>query len=264
MSRARPAGRRGLLAPGLATLVALAILIALGVWQLERKAWKEDLLAQIQARAYGEPGAVAPEADWPAWRAEADEFRRVRLSGAFRHDLEAPVHGLAPAPGGRTAQGFYVFTPLVLTDGAVVMVNRGFVPTELGDPARRPEGQVAGPVTVTGLLRAPEAPRLFVPGNDPARNSWFTRDVAAMAQAKGLTRVAPFYVDADATPNLGGWPKGGQTRLALPNDHLHYALTWFGLALTLVGVFAGFAWRRLRGTEPEPGPEPLPPPGLPG
>jgi surfeit locus 1 family protein len=175
----------------------------------------------------------------------------VRLSGTFLHDLEAPVHGLAEGSGGRAAQGFYVLTPLRRPDGSVVIVNRGFAPTELRDPAARAAGQVAGEASVTGLVRAPEGPRLFVPDNDPVRNLWFTRDVEAIASAKGLTHVAPFLIDADATPKPGGWPKGGQTRLTIPNDHLAYALTWFGLALTLVGVFGAWARARLRGT-PEP------------
>jgi surfeit locus 1 family protein len=249
-----PARRRSLVAPSIATLIALAILVGLGIWQLQRKAWKEGLIAHIEARAYGEPGEIAPESAWPSWRAADDEFRRVRVSGTFLHDLEAPVHGLAEGSGGRAAQGFYVLTPLRRPDGSVVIVNRGFVPTELRDPAARAAGQVAGEASVTGLVRAPEGPRLFVPDNDPVRNLWFTRDAGAIASAKRLTRVAPFLIDADATPNPGGWPKGGQTRLTIPNDHLAYALTWFGLALTLVGVFAAWLATSLSGRRPTASP----------
>lgn len=250
---------RSLLGPAIATLVALAILLSLGVWQLQRRAWKDGLIAQIEARAHGAPGEIVPESAWASWRAAHDEFRRVRLAGIFLHDLEAPVHGLTAGSGGRAAQGYFVFTPLKRPDGSVVIVNRGFVPTDLRDPAARGPGQVTGEVVVTGLVRASEASRLFVPENDPFRNEWFTRDVGAMADAKGLSRVAPFIVDADATANPGGWPKGGQTRLSIPNDHLTYALTWFGLALTLLGVFGAWAWRHLRG-EPEPL---VPPPAAP-
>lgn len=250
---------RSVLAPGIATLVALAVLVSLGVWQLERKAWKESLIAQIEARAHGDPGEIVPAAAWPSWRAADDEFRRVRVTGTFLHDLEAPVHGLTPGSGGRAAQGYFVFTPLKRPDGSIVIVNRGFVPAQLRDPASRTAGQVGGEVAVTGLVRAPESPRLFVPDNDPSRNEWFSRDVGAIASAKGLARVAPFIVDADATSNPGGWPKGGQTRLAIPNDHLTYALTWFGLALTLLGVVAAYAWGRRRG-EPEPLVPPRPAP----
>lgn len=235
-----------LLVPGIATLVALAILVGLGVWQLQRKAWKEDLIGQIEARAYGEPGEILPENAWATWHADQDEFRKVRIQGTFLYQYETPVYGLAPAMRGAPAQGFYLMTPLRLSNGAIVMVNRGFVPTELRDPAARPQSQPAGEAIVVGLVRAPEARNAFTPADDPARKSWFTRDPEAIAKAYNLERAAPFYVEADATPNPGGWPRGGQTRLNLPNDHLQYALTWFGIALTLIGVFSAFAWRRLK------------------
>jgi surfeit locus 1 family protein len=235
----------------MATVVALALLVSLGMWQLNRKAWKESLIGPIEARAHRAPGEIVPESAWPSWRAIEDEFRRVRLTGTYLHDLEAPVHGLTAGSGGRAAQGFFVLTPLKRPDGSVVIVNRGFVPTQFRERAARVAGQVEGDIALTGLVRAPESARLFVPDNDPSRNEWFTRDVAAIARAKNLDRVAPFIVDADAAPNPGGWPRGGQTRLSIPNDHLAYALTWFGLALTLVAVFGTWAWRRLRG-EPEP------------
>jgi surfeit locus 1 family protein len=171
------------------------------------------------------------------------------VTGTFLHDLEAAVHGLAPGERGAPRQGFYLFTPLRLAEGGTIMVNRGFVPTELRDPAKRPGSQPAGDVAVTGLVRAPETKGWFVPDDKPAENQWFRRDPAAIAAAKGLT-VAPFYVAADETPNPGGWPQGGQTTLNLPNNHLQYAFTWFGIAATLVGVFGAFAWRRLQAAEP--------------
>jgi surfeit locus 1 family protein len=243
----RPGGWRLLVAPGLATLVALGILIALGTWQLQRKAWKEDLIQQVESRSHGEPGAILPEASWGDWQASRDEFRRVRVTGRFQHADETPVYGLAPTEmRGAPVQGYFVMTPLRLADGALVFVNRGFVPTGLRDPAARPGSQPDGEVTVTGLVRAPEARNAFTPADDPGKNTWFSRDPPAIARARGLARAAPFYVEADATPNPGNWPKGGQSRLNLPNDHLQYALTWFGLALTLVGVFTAFAIRALK------------------
>ena len=238
---------RSLLAPGLASLVALGILIGLGTWQFQRMTWKADLIAQIDARSRGDPGPIVPEERWSSWRAGDDQFRRVRVTGRFLHEHEAPVHGLAPAERGSPVQGFYLFTPLRLANGAVVMVNRGFVPTGMRDPATRPGSQPSGEVTVTGLVRAPEEPSWFTPENVPAQNRWFTRDPGAIAAARGLDRAAPFYVEAGAAPSPSGWPRGGQTRLDLPNNHLHYALTWYGIALTLLGVFGAFAWRRLRG-----------------
>jgi surfeit locus 1 family protein len=241
LSRFRP-----LLAPGFATLIVFAILVSLGVWQLERKAWKEGVIAQIEARAHGQPTAIILETQWPAWRAEQDEFRRVRVTGTFQHDREVPVHGLLSAQRGSPVQGYYIFTPLRLASGAVIMVNRGFVPSELGDPAHRIQTAPAGEVTVTGLVRAPEARGWFMPENRPESDDWFTRNVAQMAEARGLQRVAPFWIDLDPIPNATGWPRPGQTQLVIPNNHLGYALTWFGLALTLVAVFGAWAWGRVR------------------
>ena len=259
-SRAGPAGSRtgwrSLLAPGIAALVALAILLGLGTWQLQRMAWKADLIGRIEARAFGPPGTIAPESAWATWQAGADEFRRVQVTGTFLHRHESPVHGLAPGERGAPAQGFYLFTPLRLPDGAVVFVNRGFVPTELRDPAARPQSRPEGEVTVTGLVRAPEEHGWFHPDNAPQANRWFTRDHRAMAAARDLARVAPFYVEADGASNPGGWPRGGQTRLSLPNNHLQYALTWYAIAATLVGVFAAFAWRRVRPGRAEAAPGP--------
>ncbi|KLK91216.1 surfeit 1 [Microvirga vignae] len=239
---------RSLLLPLLATLIALAILIGLGTWQLQRRAWKESLIEQIETRAYGEPSPIVPETEWATWRADQDEFRKVRVTGTFLHDLEAPVYGLAPgARQGAPVQGYSILTPLRLTTGAIVIVNRGFVPADLKDPATRPQGQPQDDVTLTGLVRAPEARNAFTPKDEPQKNLWFARDPHAIADARKLERVAPFLIDADTTPNPGGWPRGGQTQLTLPNNHLQYALTWYGIALTLVGVFGVFVWKRIKG-----------------
>lgn len=248
MTAQSPNTFRSLILPGFATLIALAILLGLGTWQLQRKAWKDGLVRQIETRAYGEPGAILPEADWTNWRADQDEFRKVRVTGTFLNDMETPVYGLAPGTRqGAPLQGYYIITPLRLPSGAIVMVNRGIVPMELKDPSTRPGSRIDGPVTVTGLVRSPEARNPFTPNDDPAKNTWFTRDPQAIAKARGLERVAPFLIDADATPNPGDWPRGGQTQLTLPNNHLQYALTWYGLAVTLVGVFGAFAWKRIKG-----------------
>jgi surfeit locus 1 family protein len=242
----RRSALRDLLAPGLASLVCLAILIGLGTWQLERKAWKEALIDRIVARSRIEPPAPLPAFD--AFDPAKDEFERVRATGRLLHDKETLVHGLAPGDmPGRALQGYYVVTPLRLDDGRTVLVNRGFVPTELKDPGRRAAGQVEGETTVTGMLRQSEARAMFVPAPNPATGEWFNRDVPGIAAAKGLGPVAPYLIEADATPIPGGWPKGGQLRVDLPNNHLQYAFTWFGLAVCLVGVFAAFALRRLRG-----------------
>ena len=243
---------RSLVAPSLAALVCLAILLGLGFWQLARKGVKEALIARIVERSHVEPPAAPPPFD--AWDARADEFGRVRVTGTFLHDRETLVHGLAPGEPGRALQGFYVLTPLRRDDGTTILINRGFVPTELKDPKNRAAGQVAGQATVTGMLRASETRGLFVPESDPKRDAWFTRDIPGIAAARGLTEVAPYLIEADATPNPGGWPRGGQLRVDLPNNHLQYAFTWFGIAACLIGVFSVFAWRRFHDpAEPKAG-----------
>lgn len=240
---------RGLLIPALMTLVALAVLVSLGLWQLERRDWKAEIIARIEARTSAAPVPVPPEAEWPAWSAEAGEYRRVTATGTFLHQHETPIHGIAPGDGpGRPLSGYYLLTPLQLASGAIIMVDRGFVPEPLRNPAARPGSQPAGEGTITGLLRAPETPNRFSPANDPARGEFYVRDPAAIAAARGLTRVAPFSIAVDADPSAGQWPRGGLTRLDIPDNHLQYALTWFGLAGTLLAVFAVYAFKRLRQT----------------
>ena len=251
LALARAARWRTLIAPGLASLVCLAILLGLGIWQLERKGEKEALIATIVERSKAEPPAALPAFD--AWNPKADEFRHVHVTGTFENEKETLVHGLAPGDTpGRALQGYYVITPLKREDGSSIFVNRGFVPTELGKPEDRPASQVAGPSSLDGILRSSEPRGLFVPAPDPVRGEWFNRDVPGIAAARGLTDVAPYMVEADATPNPGGWPRGGQLRVDLPNNHLQYAFTWFGIAACLAGVFSAFAWHKLHDPEDAP------------
>lgn len=244
-----PAGWRASRLLGMASVtLALAVLIGLGAWQLERLAWKQDLIAKVEARIHEEPAAAPEEEEWPDVEFEDDEYRRVTATGRFRHDLEVQVYALVDrTPEGEGGPGYWVITPLVNAEGASILINRGFVPLERRDPATRREGQVEGPVSVTGLLRLPEEAGLFTPSNDPAKEAWFTRDPFLIGEAKGLLRVAPFLIDADATPNPGGLPLGGLTRVSFPNRHLEYALTWFGLAGSLLAVALAVMLRRRRG-----------------
>jgi surfeit locus 1 family protein len=238
---------RGLLLPGLFAALGLAVLLGLGFWQLERLAWKTDLIARVEARAQAAATPIPAENEWGSVSAERDEYRRVIARGVLRHDYEVQVYTVvSEEPGRHAGPGYWVLTPLELPSGAIVIVNRGFVPQDKKDPATRKEGQVQGEVTITGLLRTPEEAGFFTPANDPARNAWYRRDPAEIAHALGLSRVAPFTIDAGATPNPGGLPEGGRTRVRFPNNHLQYALTWFGLAAALAGVFAVFAWQWLR------------------
>jgi surfeit locus 1 family protein len=221
--------------------VAFVILISLGTWQVERLHWKEGLIAEIEARRTAPPISATQALDDVARDVDVD-YRAITLSGHFDHTKER--YFLATNDG---EPGFYVYTPLTLADGKIVFVNRGFVPEELKDPAKRQPGEVAGDVTVTGLARAKltAKPSFMVPDNEPAKNLFFWKDMNAMASSAGLDKqnVLPFFVDAGAAPNPGGYPVGNVTQIDLPNNHLSYAVTWYGLAAALV-VIAALAMRR--------------------
>lgn len=248
----------GMLLPTLLAIPALALLLGLGGWQLNRKAWKDALLADIAARASARPmpldhamgqlTATHP----PAERPPVGEYTRVLAKGRFDHAQERYLF----APHAQLGPGYHVYTPMVVAHGdcsRILIVNRGFVPDALKAPDRRPAGQLGSgstePVEVVGLLRLSETPGSFTPSNDVQKNLWFWRDHGGMVRSLSFTPAAcpvPFFLDAEAEPaNPGGWPRGGTTNLNLPNRHLEYALTWFGLALTLIGVFAAFAMARL-------------------
>jgi surfeit locus 1 family protein len=225
--------------PSFFALGALVVLLGLGTWQIERLIWKEGLIARRQAAVTAPPVALPPSlAD-----AQALEYHHVAATGRFLNDREIDL-GATSEDG---HPGYQIITPLTLADGRVLLVERGFVPQERRDPSSRAPGELEGEVTVTGLLRlAPLGkPHWFVPDNNAERNYWFYVDIPAMSAAARVENVLPFYVDADATPNPGGLPEGGQTRLDLPNNHLQYAITWYLLAAGLIIVYAVFIRRRL-------------------
>jgi surfeit locus 1 family protein len=230
-------------ATAVAVLVALVILLVLGTWQVERLRWKEGLLADIAERRAAAPIALS---DVEAIRASGGdiEYRRVSVTGVFDHARER--HFFATFEG---QTGFYVYTPMTVEDARVLFVNRGFVPYEMKDPKTRQAGEVAGEQTVSGYARTrlSEKPSSIVPDNDIAKNIFYWKDLDAMATSDGIdaAKVLPFFVDADGSAaNPGGWPKGGVTQFDLPNSHLQYAFTWYGLAAALVGVVAGAWWKR--------------------
>ncbi|MEW6254583.1 MAG: SURF1 family protein [Pseudomonadota bacterium] len=245
-----------MLVPSLAAAMALAVLVGLGTWQLERLAWKNALIAQVQARTTLPPVPAPPPHEWRSVDRVRDEYLPITASGHFDHRRETLIYTVLSEPKGPfKGPGFLVVTPLIQADGSAILVNRGFVPEDRRDPKTRAAGQIAGPVTVSGLLRLPEEANWFVPDNAPERNAWFRRDPFEIGRARGLADVAPFTLDADGTPNPGGLPQGGETRLSFPNKHLEYALTWYGLAATLVGVYIAFVITRLRtGRMPRPTP----------
>jgi len=240
--------RRGLLVPGVAALCALVVLLWLGTWQIERKAWKEALIATVTERFAAPPVRLPPPAEWPRLDPSNDEFRRVGFSAEWLNDQEALVYTTGSSLRADAAgPGYWVFTP-ARVPGGIVMVNRGFVPEGRQDPATRPDGRTAGPADIVGVMRWPETPGLFTPAGDPARNLWFARDPAAMAAAKGLGAVAPFYIEQESPSVPGGLPQVGKLQPSLPNNHLGYALTWYGLALVLVVGFGIWAAGRRRET----------------
>ena len=235
-------GFRPQLWPTVFALPIVLLCLGLGSWQIQRLFWKEGLIAS-RATAVAAPPVFASSI---AGTAPAMEFHHVSDIGVFLHDKEIFVGATSEA--GRN--GYQVLTPLREPDGRIVFVNRGFIPAELKERAKRIAGEPAAPVHIEGLLRLPPdgRPNWFLPDNRPDMNYWFWVDLPAMAAADNLDRVAPFYIDADATPNPGGWPRGGVTRLALPNDHLQYAITWFSLAVAMIVIYVLF---HRRNAEPQ-------------
>ena len=227
-----------------AVALAFLVLVGLGTWQMQRRDWKLGLIERIESRAHGE--AISLARARTLWDRERDvEYYRVLLVGRFQHEHERHLYTVEKGKA-----GWRVITPLVTAGGDVVLVDRGFVPEELEDPAKRPEGQITGTVELTGLARAPVAGGWFTPPGDPQRRRWFSRDVAGMAAGlppEQAGRLAPFVVEMEPTEVPGGWPRAGGTRLDLSNRHLEYALTWYGLALTLLLV--AFTYGRSRSRE---------------
>jgi surfeit locus 1 family protein len=220
-------------------LLLTIVFIGLGTWQVQRLFWKLDLIARVDARVSATPAPAPSPAAWPAINAENDEYRRVTATGTFRHNEETLVQAVTDL-----GPGFWVLTPLEQADGTTILINRGFVPSDQRDPAAREEGGIEGPVKITGLIRISEPGGAFLRSNDPANGRWYSRDVAAIAAARGLEEAAPYFIDADATPIPGGLPVGGLTVIRFRNSHLVYAVTWYLLAV--MSAAAAYAIQRRR------------------
>lgn len=237
-----------LLIPLLTTLVIELALLTLGVWQIERRTLKHALIARVEAGLAAPPHALPAQDTWNRLNAQETDYQKVTVSGHFLHEREALLYMLYFAEQGREpTPGYAVITPLLLDGGGVLLVNRGYVPDAKLNPASRAQAQTSGPVTVTGLLRSSEKRSWFSPDDQPAKKQFYTRDVAFISQSLGLAAlgkgpVAPFLLEADATANPGGWPKGGQTVVQFTDNHLLYALTWFSLALGILILFG--VWYR--------------------
>ena len=217
-----------LLLPALCVTLFL-LFTALGIWQIERLAWKLDLIARVDQRIHASPRAVPAPGQWSALDPQAIEYSHVTATGSFRHDQETLVDALT-----ERGAGYWVLTPLV-TRAGTILVNRGFVPSDRSDRRTRAVGNINGPVTITGLVRLSEPRGRVFRRNNPAANRWYSRDVVAIANARGMDAVAPFFIDADAAANPGGLPIGGLTVVTFRNAHLVYALTWFALAALSLG-----------------------------
>jgi len=215
--------------PTVFTVPALLLMIGLAVWQMQRLHWKEGLIAERVGRSTAAPIALPPVgADLAPL-----EFHRVALQGSFDHGHE--FYLAARSQNGNV--GYWIVTPFKTRDGQIVIVNRGWVPEDKKLPERRAAGQIAGETALEGVIRLPQVKTFFQPENEVAKNVWFYLAPDQMAAAAGIPARTDLYLDADLTPNPGGFPIGGQTRINLPNDHLQYAITWALLALSLAAVY---------------------------
>ncbi len=226
-----PSRRRRLLWPAVSTVLALLVLLGLGAWQLRRLAWKQGLLAEID-RAEAAPPVPLPQAPAP--------FAKVEASGSLLADHQARYGAeVRDTPAG-AVMGAQSIAPLRLDDGRIVLVDRGFVPAGVPDPAP------AGRVRIAAYVRPADHPGWFSAPDDPAGRRFYTLDPAAIGAALGLAQVAPFTLVALGDPQAGTYPDPARHLPRPPNDHLNYALTWFGLALALLVVFAAYSRKVLR------------------
>lgn len=228
--------------PTIIMLPIVVLSLSLGMWQMERRAWKRDILDRIATNQAAAPLSLDELLKGDPLRFE---YGRVKLAGTFLHDKEF----FLAARSLKSKVGMQVVTPLRVDNGAIVLFDRGWIPSEKKEAEKRAEGQLPGKVELTGIVRRSQVKQQFAPENDPARNFWFYVDVPAMRRLAGGQPDAAldsFFFDADATPNPGGLPVGGQTRLDIPNPHLQYAITWFLVALAGIGVYLAYHWENGR------------------
>ncbi len=247
--------RKRILVQTAVALCSVAVLISLGIWQLQRKSWKDHLLAQIHVQAGRVPAAYS---SWLARNetrlrnfrddpAASGLFAPVVVDGRFRHAEELYVFTTR-----HSSAGYLVFTPFDTSDGRSIFVNRGFVPEHLRSPATRLSGLTKGNVEVRGLIRAAKKPGWFTPEPDTGKGIWYIADLKAFAERLKSVVETSHYVEADSTPNPGGWPKGRDVEefaSEIPNWHLGYALTWFALAAALGVLFPVYLRGQLRNSK---------------
>ena len=219
---------------------SFCVLFALGSWQVERRARKLELIERVDQRVHAAPVAPPGPSEWSHVNASNDEYRHVEISGRFLHQSATLVQAST-----ELGSGFWVLTPLRQEDGSIVLINRGFVP-----PDQNPRSDNTGPVIrLSGLLRISEPGGSALRKNEPQADRWFSRDVQAIAAARELDHVAPYFIDADAAPaTVAGEPVGGLTVISFYNHHLVYIFTWYTLALMAAGaiVYLIHSERRLK------------------
>jgi cytochrome oxidase assembly protein ShyY1 len=239
--------RRGVAGFGLFTLAMVALFLGLGVWQLQRRVEKQALISALTERLAAAPSPLPPPVQWGALTPAQDEFRRVSLAAAYLPGPDAMVYSSGSAVRDDiSGPGTWAFLPARLPDGNTVVINAGFVQNTMQDRAQQDRAVARliteEPVTLSGYIRFPEAAGGLTPAENMAKRLWFTRDHLAMARALGWGEVAPFYIDLEAPVPAGGIPKPGPLDVHLKDDHLQYAITWFGLAGAVVIAFA--VWLR--------------------
>jgi len=248
--------RRGIAGMSLIALAMVAVLLSLGFWQLQRRDDKHRLIAALHERLAAAPVALPSGRDWQGLDAAHDEFRRVSFAATFIKLPDAMVYSSGSAVRDDIAgPGTWAMLPARLPDGRVVVINAGFVPNAMQDRAAEDRAVAplltGEPVTLTGYLRFPEAAGLLTPSPDLAKRLWFGRDVPAMAAALGWDKaaaVAPFYIDLESPVPAAGVPKPAPLGVHLRDNHLQYAITWFGLALAVAVAF-GF-WLQAQRRQP--------------
>ncbi len=232
---------RNLIGPAIVAAGAFAVLVSLGVWQLQRKQWKEALIETVTQRAAARPIDLPAPATWDALMPGTDEFRRVKLRAQFVDGAKSAFLYTAGSSlrDDIKAPGYFIFAPAKLPDGRILAINRGY--------SEQPDAKpVTGAVEIVGYLRFPESGSVFVSDHDATGATWFVRDQRVMAKTLGWGEVAPFYIDQESPVPAGGVPKPGPLKVQLKNDHLGYALTWFGLAGGLTAVFGVWVFTQRR------------------
>jgi surfeit locus 1 family protein len=243
MIAARGRLRGGLAVPIVFAAAAVTVFVALGTWQLQRRVEKLALIETLDRRLSAVPTALPARRLWPQLDRAEDEYRRVRFSAAFVPAADALVYaGPSPFPSDMPGAGYWVFALARTMSGDLLVVNRGYVPEGEKDAKASAANERAANVEVTGVMRWPQARSYFAPADDPLRNLWFLRDHLAIARAKGWGEVAPFYVELEEPPPAGGLPRPAPLRPNIRNEHLQYAITWYGLAAVMIVML--LVWMR--------------------